>query len=111
MNKNIYRFLLRVVHFLIVVYLFAGIFYIYYSAFTQTSSIWLVILVVSLFIEGLVIYLNRGNCPLGYIQRKVGDDTPFFELILPKKYAKKAVRVCAVITLIGIIILDIRLIL
>ena len=108
--KNKYpKSILRFIHFIIVIYLVFGIFYIYYSAYTRTTSYLLNVVIVSLFIEGLVIYLNHGNCPLGYIQRKFDDNTPFFELILPKRLAKIAVPFFALLTLIGIILLDIRL--
>lgn len=108
MKKNQYKLILRIVHFIIVAYLLFGIFYIYYSALTKRTNSLLIVLVISLFIEGLIIYLNHGNCPLGFIQKKAGDNTPFFELVLPKKQAKLAVRFFALITLIGIVLMDIR---
>ncbi|HUQ85114.1 MAG TPA: hypothetical protein VM077_02215 [Candidatus Limnocylindrales bacterium] len=109
MKKSHYKSVLRIIHFVIVIYLVSGIAYIYYSAYIQQTSYLLYVFIISLFIEGLVIFLNRGNCPFGYLQKLAGDYTPFFELILPKKYAKSAVRFFAIITLIGIILLDFRM--
>ena len=61
------------------------------------------------FIEGVIVFFfNNGDCPLIHIQRKVGDDIPFFELFLPKKYAKKVIPVAAVISVIGTILLIIQ---
>lgn len=54
--------------------------------------------------------LNKGDCPLIYIQRKIGDDTPFFNLFLPAKLAKQAVPALAKVTWIGVLLLIIRLI-
>ena len=103
------KLFLRLIHFLIVIYLFFGIGIIYYSAITMRLGILLYIALISLTIEGALIYFNKGNCPFGYIQRHYGDNVPFFELILPKKYAKKAVKICALITLIGMGLILIRL--
>jgi hypothetical protein len=109
MKKHTAVTVLRVIHSAIVLYLVTGIGYIYYLAYTKRVDPFGELFVISLLIEGLVIYLNRGNCPFGYVQRLVGDTTPFFDLILPHRYAKYAVKCCAVITLIGMILLGIRL--
>jgi hypothetical protein len=64
----------------------------------------------SLGLEGFVVFvLNKGDCPLIYIQRKIGDDTPFFNLLLPAKLAKQAVPTLAKLTWVGVILLIIRL--
>lgn len=105
------RLFLRLVHFLIVIYLVSGIFYIYYCAFTKTVNSLLLLFVISLIVEGIIIYVNKGNCPFGYFQRMYGDNKPFFELILPKRYAKKAVKFFAVLTLLGLLFLILRILL
>lgn len=67
---------------------------------------------ISLGIEGLVVFiLNKGDCPLIHIQKRIGDDTPFFNLFLSKKIAKKAVPFFAKITWIAVALLAVRLLL
>jgi hypothetical protein len=62
-------------------------------------------------LEGVVVFiLNKGDCPLIHIQRKIGDNTPFFQLFLPEKLAKKAVPFFAKITWFGLALLAIRLV-
>jgi hypothetical protein len=39
-------------------------------------------------IEGVVVLINNGDCPLGTIHKAVGENRTFFELLLPKKAAK-----------------------
>lgn len=108
-DKKFYKNLLRFFHFLIVSYLIFGIGYIYYSAFIQQINLLSRIFIISLIIEGALIYINRGDCVLIYIQKRVGDDVPFFDLILPKKYATHAVKFFAILTLIGLFLLVLRI--
>lgn len=108
-NKIIF---LRSVHGLFAVYFIACIFYIYYAAYTLQFNRYLGFAVLSLFIEGASVFLiNHGDCPLIHIQRKIGDETPFFELFLPKRTAKKAIPFFLVITFTGLLLLAVRFIL
>jgi hypothetical protein len=52
-------------------------------------------------IEGVALIVGRGNCPLGPLQRQLGDPEPLFELVLPQRAAKAAVPVLAAITVTG----------
>ena len=58
--------------------------------------------VVALLVEGAALIVGRGNCPLGPIQRRLGDPVPLFELVLPRRAAKAAVPLLAAISLVGI---------
>lgn len=60
-------------------------------------------------IEGLIVFLNQNNCPLGILHYKYGDDKSFFELFLPKKLAKNIIPLSAVLSIIGLIIFFIEL--
>jgi hypothetical protein len=63
----------------------------------------------SLAFEGVVVFaLNSGDCPLIHIQRKIGDDKPFFELLLPPRLAKQAVPFFAGITMVVLLALLLR---
>jgi hypothetical protein len=104
-------YLLRLFHGVSAIYFIACLIYIYYAAFFSKFDLFLLIALVSLGIEGFVVFiLNKGDCPLIYVQRKINDDKPFFELFLPPGIAKKAVPFFARITWIAIIFLIIRLI-
>jgi hypothetical protein len=75
----------------------------YYASFASRFDLLLLIAVVSLAIEGFVVFiLNGGHCPLIHIQRRIGDDTPFFELFLAPHLARRAIPVFATITWIGV---------
>ncbi len=97
--------LMRTIHGLITFYFVTCIVWIYYSAIINRPNMLAYIAAVSLFLEGLVVMLNHGNCPLGPIHHRLGDDKTFFELFLPKRIAKKSIPVLGTISLVGIILL------
>lgn len=97
--------LVRTVHGLITLIFLSCIFYIYYAAFTNSRSLLAYIAVALIVIEGIVVSLNGGNCPLGVIHSKVGDDKAFFELFLPKRQAKMAVPFLGFVAFLGILFL------
>lgn len=99
-------YLLRLIHTLFALYFLACLVYIYYAAFTTTFDMFLLFAVTSLAIEGFVVYvLNKGDCPLIHIQRKIGDDVPYFELFFKPSVAKKALPFFAILSWIGLGIL------
>jgi hypothetical protein len=93
--------LLRVVHSFVALLMIASVVAVYYSAATRTYSIWLYLAVAALLIEGIVLVLNKGDCPFSYLSRRYGDTKAFFELFLPKKVAKQMFKVSAAIVAIG----------
>jgi hypothetical protein len=97
--------LIRFIHALIALLMFAAIGVVYYSAVSQEYDLLLSLALVVLFIEGVAITLNKGDCPLSYLQRKYGDDKTFFELFLPKKIAKQMFRFNFLLISIGCLIL------
>ena len=72
--------------------MFASVGMVYYSAVTQTYNLLLYLALGALLIEGIAIAVNKGDCPLSYLQRKYGDDKAFFEIFLPKRIAKQMFR-------------------
>ena len=56
---------------------------------------------LALAIQGVALVLGRGNCPLGPLQRQLGDPVPLFEHVLPRRAAKAAVPLLAAITIVG----------
>jgi hypothetical protein len=100
---------LRIVHGLIAATLIASAAALYYGAITRTYGLWLYLAVGALLLEGIVVTLNRGNCPFGHVSRRFGDSKPFFELFLPPRIARQMFRVNFVAVLIGGALLLIRL--
>ena len=62
----------------------------------------------ALAVEGVALLVGRGNCPLGPLQRRLGDSTPLFELVLPPKAAKAAVPMLTAISVTGLVLLALR---
>ncbi len=58
--------------------------------------------------EGVVVGLNGGDCPLGGVHRRVGDDRTFFELLMPAPLAKRAVPALGGLAALGIVLLAAR---
>lgn len=52
--------------------------------------------------EGVGLVIGRGQCPLGSLQRRLGDPVPLFELVLPSVWARRAVPILASLSGAGI---------
>ena len=96
---------LRVIHGFIALIMIASIAAIYYGAATQTYGIWLWLAAGALLTEGIVITLNKGDCPFTQLSRKYGDGKAFFELFLPKRVAKQMFKVNAAVIAVGCVFL------
>jgi hypothetical protein len=94
-------FLIRLLHGLITIFFLTCIGYIYYSGITGDITAFSYLAIAAIIVEGIVVGLNKGICPLGTIHHKYGDDKTFFELFLPKKAAKLAIPVLGTISLLG----------
>jgi hypothetical protein len=101
---------LRIIHGLIAFALIASVGAIYCAGVTKTHGVWLYVALGALLLEGIVIVLNRGNCPFGYVSRRFGDSKPFFELFLPPRIARQMFKVNFIIVLIGCVLLLIRMV-
>jgi len=95
----------RSIHTLIALVMIASMAIVYYSAISETYDILLYLALGALLIEGIVITINKGDCPFSYLQRKYGDDKAFFELFLPKSIAKQMFRFNFVVIAVGCIVL------
>jgi hypothetical protein len=62
----------------------------------------------TLICEGVPVTANRGDCPLGGLQRRLGDPVPLFELVLWPRAAKRAVPTLDAITAAGLALLAAR---
>lgn len=108
LNKPIIA--LRVFHGALTVYFAFCLLYLYIVGLTgSVNDILFPLATLSLAAEGMALFaFNEGDCPLIYIQRKIGDDKPFFELLLPRKLARQAIPVFAGLTVLAILILLFR---
>ena len=63
------------------------------------------LVVIALVGEGVLVAANGGDCPLGFLQDRVGDPVPLFELVLSQRAAKRAVPVLGAVAAAGIVVL------
>jgi hypothetical protein len=97
---------LRTVHGVVSLYFLTCLGYVYYAAFARQYDLLLIVALLSLAAEGFIVFvLNKGDCPLIHIQRKLGDDKPFFELFLPPRLAKLAIPFFATLAVFGALLL------
>jgi len=95
----------RSIHTLVALVMIASMAVVYYSAISKTYNVLLYLASGALLIEGIAITLNKGDCPLSYLQRKYGDDKTFFELFLPRNIAKHMFRFNFIVISIGYLLL------
>jgi hypothetical protein len=95
-------------HTLIAVVELVGLGYVWTCALIRRRDRLLRFSVASLLLEGAALVIGRGNCPLGPLQRRLGDSVPLFELVLPSRAAKAAVPVLATVSVAGLALLAVR---
>ncbi len=76
--------------------------YVWWCALTGRRDRRLGVAIVALGWEGALVLANRGDCPLGGLQERLGDPTPLFELVLSPEQAKLAVPVLGAIAGLGV---------
>jgi hypothetical protein len=99
---------LRVGHAAISVAFLAAIGYVWLCGLTRRRGPLLRGAVAALALEGVAVSANRGDCPLGCLQDRVGDPVPLFELVLSRRAAKLAVPVLGGVTAAGIALVALR---
>jgi hypothetical protein len=82
--------------------------YVWWCALTGRRDRLLHIAAVSLIGEGVLVSANRGDCPLGGLQDRLGDPVPLFELVLSPRAAKRAVPTLGAIAAAGLVLLVVR---
>ncbi len=97
--------LIRAVHGLLSAFFLSCIAFVYYAAIADVDSPLAFAAAGALVLEGAVVVLNGGDCPLGIVHRRYGDEKAFFELLLPPRAAKLAVPVLGAVTALGIALL------
>ena len=97
--------MLRVGHGLIGVFELGCLGYLWACALTRRRDRLLGATLLVLSAQAIGLAIGRGNCPLGPLQRRLGDPVPLFELVLPPRAAKAAVPVLVAATLAGVLTL------
>ena len=82
--------------------------YVWWCAITGRRDRLLRIAVATLIGEGVLVAANRGDCPMGGLQERLGDPVPLFELVLSPRAAKRAVPTLGAITALGLVLLVVR---
>jgi len=98
----------RVVHGLIAAFFLACIAAVYVAAVRATVDAFTLAALAALGLECVLVFACGGNCPLGPALRRLGDEKPFFELLLPARAAKLAVPVLGLVTVGGGVALAVR---
>ena len=99
---------LRLVHIAIATIGLTSLGYVWLCAITGRRDRFLAIAYAALSLQGVAIVVGRGNCPIGPIQEGLGDPTPCFELVLPKRAAKAVFPVLITVTLAGLAVVVAR---
>jgi hypothetical protein len=99
---------LRIAHIAIAGLELCGLGYVWFCALSGRRVRLLGAALATLSVEGVALGIGRGNCPLGPLQKRVGDPGPLFELVLPPRAAKAAIPVFFAIALSGAAILVLR---
>jgi hypothetical protein len=98
----------RAVHGAIATVFLLAIAYVWWCALTGRRDAWLRFAVAALMTEGALVIANRGDCPLGGLQERLGDPVPLFELVLSPTAARRAVPCFGAIASAGILLLSRR---
>jgi len=98
----------RAIHAAIAAEQLFAIAYVWWCAITGRRDRLLHVAVASLIGEGVLVAANRGDCPLGGVQERLGDPVPLFELVLSARAAKRAVPTLGAIAGAGLVLLILR---
>jgi hypothetical protein len=95
----------RAIHGALSVGFLVAIAYVWWCALTGRRDGWLRAALAALVTEGALVAANRGDCPLGAMQERLGDPVPLFELVLSPTAARRAVPILGLLTSAGILVL------
>lgn len=100
--------LLRAGHVLIAAVELSSLGHVWFCALTGRRDRALWVASAALVGEGVALAVGRGDCPLGPLQRRLGDPVPLFELVLSRRAAKAAVPILACIACVGFGVVVVR---
>ena len=99
---------LRTAHAGISIAFLSAIAYVWWCGLTRRHGRLVWSAVAALTGEGMAVAANAGDCPLGYLQQRVGDPVPLFELVLSPRAAERAVPVLGAVAAAGIALVAAR---
>jgi hypothetical protein len=99
---------LRIGHVAIAVVGLSSLTYIWFCALTGRRDRLLGAALATMSVQGVGLLIGRGDCPLGPLQRRLGDPDPLFELVLPPRAARAAIPVLTAVAVGGIALLAVR---
>ena len=82
--------------------------YVWWCVLTGRRGPLLRPVIVALVAEGVLVAANRGDCPLGPLGERIGDQVPLFELVLSPRSARRAVPTLGALTAVGLGLLAAR---
>ncbi len=100
---------LKIIHTIIWYIVFLAIIYILFSGITGIidNFIWVAISIV--IIEGIILLVNKWNCPLTFMARKYSNSrTDNFDILLPNWLAKHTKTIGVILFSIGIMLVIIN---
>ena len=69
-------YLIRTVHCIISIFFLICLAYIYYAGTTGRPTLWAYVAVIALLLEGLVAFVNHGDCPMGIYHKTLMEGLP-----------------------------------
>lgn len=81
--------------------------YLWFCAITRRRDRWLRVSIAVLAGEGTALVAARG-CPLGFFQRRAGDDVPMFEVWLGPRLAPLAIPAFTLVAVAGVVTAAVR---
>jgi len=78
--------------------------YVWWCALSGRRGPLLGVAVMALAAEGALVVANRGDCPLGGLQERLGDPVPLFELVLSPRAARRAVPILGAVAAAGVVL-------
>lgn len=102
-------FLIKLVHSLIFFLMMASLLYILYSGITGTFNLLLLFALMTIFIEGITLILNKWRCPMAGLAEKYGAESgSVTDIFLPSVIARNSFRIFSVVFTLELILLAIR---
>jgi|ERR1700680_546213 len=104
-------FHVKLVHTLFFSVLSACVIYIVISGSINRITPWTWVAIVAIVIEGLVLAVSGGRCPLTAVAERLGaSDGSVADIFLPRWFADRIFPICGTLYLIGCAIVAIRLV-
>jgi len=98
----------RIIHVVIGLFFISCLAYLFISAFRPDITFWTYFCFISIILEGLLLFANKGECPLTLFQNRLGDNKGFFDLFLPGKALPFVIPVFSILTTLAAILIYLK---